>query len=86
LKNPFFKEDLKSPLDRHAKYLTMGKSKYPDYKVPIPFITETKKNPDEGDMKGVLMKLTLDINGEFIDNPTTQVHPAYNQDTVKKGF
>jgi hypothetical protein len=37
-------------------------------------------------MKGVSMKLTLDINGEFIDNPTTQVHPAYNQGTVKQSL
>jgi hypothetical protein len=64
----------------------MGKSNYPDYKVPVPFITETEKDPDKGDKKGFPMKLTLDINGKFIDNPTTQVHPVYNQGTVKKYF
>jgi hypothetical protein len=32
------------------------------------------------------MKLTLDINGEFSDNLTTQVQPVYNQGTVKKYF
>jgi hypothetical protein len=32
------------------------------------------------------MKLTLDINGEFIDNPTTQVQPVYNQGTVEQYF
>jgi hypothetical protein len=32
------------------------------------------------------MKLTLDINGAFIDNLTTQVHPVYNQGTVKQYF
>jgi hypothetical protein len=32
------------------------------------------------------MKLTLDINGEFIDNPTTQVQPVYNKGTVEEYF
>jgi hypothetical protein len=64
----------------------MGESNYPDYKVPVPFIPETAKDPDEGDNKGVLMKLTLDINGAFIDNPTTQVQPLYNQGTVEQYF
>jgi hypothetical protein len=64
----------------------MGKSNHPDYKVPIPFITETEKDPDEGDKKGVSMKLTLDINGEFINNPMTQVQPVYNQGTVEQYF
>jgi hypothetical protein len=64
----------------------MGKSNYTDYKVPIPFIPEAEKDPDEGDKKGVSMKLTLDINGAFIDNPTTQVHPVYNQCTVEQYF
>jgi hypothetical protein len=86
LKNHFFKEDLKSPLDRHAQYLTMGESNQPDYKVPISFTPEREKDPDEGDKKGVLMKLTLDINGKFIDNPTTQVHPVYNQGTIEQYF
>jgi hypothetical protein len=84
LKNPSFKEDSKSPLDRHAYYLTMGKSNYPDYKVPVPCIPEAEKDPDEGDKKVVSMKLTLDINGAFIDNPTTQVQPVYNQCTVEQ--
>jgi hypothetical protein len=53
----------------------MGESNYPDYKVPVPFIPETEKDPDEGDKKGVSMKLTLYINGAFIGNPTTQVQP-----------
>jgi hypothetical protein len=86
LKNPFLKEDSKSPLDRQAWYLTMGKSNYPDYKVPAPFIPESEKDPDEGDKKGFSMKLTLDINGAFIDNPTTQVQPVYNQGTVEQYF
>jgi hypothetical protein len=43
-----------------------------------------EKDPDEGDKKGVLMKLTLDINGAFINNPTTQVQPVYNQGTVEQ--
>jgi hypothetical protein len=30
------------------------------------------------------MKLTLDINGAFIHNPTTQVQPVYNQGTVEQ--
>jgi hypothetical protein len=64
----------------------MGKSNHPDYKVPVPFIPETEKDPDEGDKKGVSIKLTLDINGEFIDNPTTQVQPVYNQGTVEQYF
>jgi hypothetical protein len=64
----------------------MGKINYPDYKVPVPFIPEAEKDPDEGDKKGVSIKLTLDINGAFIDNPTTQVHPVYNQGTVKQYF
>jgi hypothetical protein len=64
----------------------MGKSNYPYYKVPIPFIPEAEKDPDEGDKKGVLMKLTLDINGAFIDNSTTQVQPVYNQGTVEQYF
>jgi hypothetical protein len=64
----------------------MGESNYPDYKVHVSFIPEMEKDPDEGDKKGVSMKLTLDINGEFIDNPTTQVHPLYNQGTVKHYF
>jgi hypothetical protein len=51
----------------------MGKGNHPEYKVPIPFIPETEKDPDEGDKKGVSMKLTLDINGEFINNPRTNV-------------
>jgi hypothetical protein len=32
------------------------------------------------------MKLTLDINGAFIDNPTTQVQPGYNQGTGEQYF
>jgi hypothetical protein len=32
------------------------------------------------------MKPTLDINGAFIDNPTTQVQPVYNQGTVEQYF
>jgi hypothetical protein len=64
----------------------MGKSNYPDYKVPVPFIPEAEKDTDEGDKKGVSMKLTLDINGAFIENPTTQVQPLYSQGTVEKYF
>jgi hypothetical protein len=64
----------------------MGKSNYPDYKVPIPFIPEAEKDPYEGDKKVVSMKLTLDINGAFIDNPMIQVQPVYNQGTVKQYF
>jgi hypothetical protein len=64
----------------------MGESYYPDYKVPVPFIPETEKDPYEGDKKGVSMKLTSDINGEFIDNPTGQVQPVYNQGTVEQYF
>jgi hypothetical protein len=64
----------------------MGKSNYPDYKVPVPFIPEAEKDPDEGDKKGVLMRLTLDINGAFIDNLMTQVQPVYNQGTVEQYF
>jgi hypothetical protein len=64
----------------------MGESNFPDYKVPIPFIHEAEEDPDEGDKKGVSMKLTLDINDEFIYNPTTQVHPVYNQGTVEQYF
>jgi hypothetical protein len=56
----------------------MGESYCPDYKVPVLFIPETEKDPDEGDKKGVSMKLTLHINGAFIDNQITQVHPLYN--------
>jgi hypothetical protein len=62
----------------------MGGNNYPDYKVSVPFIPEAGKDPDEGDKKGVSMKLTLDTNGTFIDNPTTQVQPVYNQGTVKQ--
>jgi hypothetical protein len=61
----------------------MGKRNYPYYKVPVPFIPQTEKDPDEGDNKEVSMKLTLEINGEFIDNPMTQVQPMYNQGTVE---
>jgi hypothetical protein len=57
-KKSFFKEGSKSPLDRHAYYLTMGKGDYPYYKVPVPFIPEEEKDPDEGNKKGVSMKLT----------------------------
>jgi hypothetical protein len=64
----------------------MGESNYPDYKVPIPFIPEAEKDPDEGDKKGVSMKLTLDINGAFIHNSMTQVQPVYNQGTVEQYF
>jgi hypothetical protein len=32
------------------------------------------------------MKLTLYINGAFIDNPTSQVQPVYNQGTVEHYF
>jgi hypothetical protein len=32
------------------------------------------------------MKLTLDINGDFIDIPTTQVQPVYKQGTVEQYF
>jgi hypothetical protein len=45
-----------------------------------------EKDPDEDDNKGVSMKLTLDINGEFIDNPPTQVQPVYSQGTVEQYF
>jgi hypothetical protein len=51
----------------------MGKTNHPDYK-------------DEGHKKGVSMKLSLDINGEFINNPTTQVQLVYTQGTVKQYF
>jgi hypothetical protein len=64
----------------------MGESNYTDYKVPVPFIPETEKDTDEGDKKVILMKLTLDINGAFIDNPTTQVQPVYNQGTIEQYF
>jgi hypothetical protein len=64
----------------------MGESNHPDYKVPLPFIPETEKDPDEGDKKGVSMKLTLYINGVFIDNQMTQVQPVYNQGTVEQYF
>jgi hypothetical protein len=64
----------------------MGESNYPYYKVPIPFIPETEKDPYEGENKGVSMKLTLDINGAFIENLTTQVQPVYNQGTVEQYF
>jgi hypothetical protein len=36
----------------------MGKGNHPDYKFPVTFIPETEKDPDEGDKKGVSMKLT----------------------------
>jgi hypothetical protein len=64
----------------------MGKGNHPDYKVPVTFIHETEKDPDDGDKKGVSMKLTLDVNGDFIGNPTTQVQPVYNQGTVEQYF
>jgi hypothetical protein len=53
----------------------MGNSNHPDYKVSMPFIPDTEKDLDEGDKKGFSMKLTVDVNGNFIDNPTTQVQP-----------
>jgi hypothetical protein len=64
----------------------MGKSNHPDYKVPLPFIPEAEKDLDEGDKKGVSMKLTLYIDGAFIDNLTIQVQPVYNQGTVEQYF
>jgi hypothetical protein len=64
----------------------MGEINHPDYKVMVPFIPETEKDPNEGDKKGVSMKLTWDINGEFIDNRTTQVKPVYNQGTAEQYF
>jgi hypothetical protein len=64
----------------------MGKNNYPYYKVPVPFIPEEEKDPDEGDKKGVSMKLTLYLNGAFIGNPTTQVQPVSNQGTVEQYF
>jgi hypothetical protein len=54
----------------------MGESNYPDYKVPVPFIREAEKDPDEGDKKVISMILSLDINGAFIESPTTQVQPV----------
>jgi hypothetical protein len=39
----------------------MEESNYPDYKVPVPFIPEMEKDPDNGDKKGVSMKLTSTI-------------------------
>jgi hypothetical protein len=32
------------------------------------------------------MKLTLEINGAFINDPTTQVKQVYNQGTVEHNF
>jgi hypothetical protein len=64
----------------------MGGSNHPDYKVPVPFIPEMENYLDEGDRKGVFMKLTLDINGEFIGNLMTQAQPVYNQSNVKQYF
>jgi hypothetical protein len=64
----------------------MRKSNHPDNKVPVPFIPQTEKDPDEGDKKGVSMKLTLDINDKFINNPMTQVQPVYKEDTVEQYF
>jgi hypothetical protein len=61
----------------------MGENNHPDYKFPIPFIPEMEKDPDEGEKRGVSMKLTLDDNEDFIDNPTTQVQPVHNQGTVE---
>jgi hypothetical protein len=62
----------------------IGKGTHPDYKVPVPFIPETEKDRDEGDNKWVSMKLNLDINGEFINNPTKQVQAVYNQGNVEQ--
>jgi hypothetical protein len=64
----------------------MGKGNHPNYNVPVPFIPEMEKDPDEGAKKVVPMKLTLDINGEFIDNLATQVQPMYNQGNVEQYF
>jgi hypothetical protein len=64
----------------------MGKVNHPNYKVPIPFIPETEKDPDDGDKKGVSMKLTLDVNGDLIHFTTTQVHPVYNKSNVEQYF
>jgi hypothetical protein len=32
------------------------------------------------------MKPTLNINGEFLDNPTTQLQPVHNQGTTEQYF
>jgi hypothetical protein len=64
----------------------MGKGNHPNYKVPVPFIPETEKDPDDGDKKGVSMKPNLDVNGDLIDFTTTQVQPVYNQGTIKQYF
>jgi hypothetical protein len=58
-----------------------NKNNKPDCKFPIPFIPkkDTDEDPKE---KLVTVKLTRNLAGEALLNPTTEYQPIFNQDTV----
>jgi hypothetical protein len=66
----------------------MGKDKHraPDFKVPIPYITEDEKESDPSDGKPPSVKLLHDSEGKKIDNPTVQVQPIFNGGTTEQFF
>jgi hypothetical protein len=55
-------------------------------KVPVPFVPEKEKENDESDVKPPQVKLTLDARCATITNPTAQVQPIFNKDTVEHYF
>jgi hypothetical protein len=62
----------------------MGKdnNRAPDFKVPIPYITEDEKEADTSDGKPPSVKLLLDATGKAIDNLTVQVQPIFHGGTT----
>jgi hypothetical protein len=66
----------------------MGKdnNRAPDFKVPIPYITEDEKEADPSDGKPPSDKPLLYAAGKAIDHPTVQVQPIFKGGTTEQFF
>jgi hypothetical protein len=61
------------------------KSNEAEFKIPIPFIAEKDKDKDPKE-KSVEVKLTSNLAGETVPNPTTEFQPVFNRGTVEQYF
>jgi hypothetical protein len=61
------------------------KSNKPDCKVPLPFILEKDKDEDPKE-RSVAVKITTNLAGEALPNPTTEFQPIFNRGTVEQYF
>jgi hypothetical protein len=61
------------------------KSNKPDAEVPIPFIVDKDKDEDPKE-KSVVVKLTTNLAGETLPNPTTEFQPIFNRSAVEQYF